>query len=233
MAGWSRTIISRNSKSSTTQADLVTLVAAVILVTGWTACDIPSGGADRSIRSATVVHTGADVLVASGFEALDGMQVGLIVNHTSRSGENHLIDLMDAAPNVEVGALFGPEHGIRGDEDAGAVIDDGVDDATGAPVYSLYGSVRRPTPDMMQGLDALIFDIQDVGSRFYTFISTMGLSMQSAAEAGVPFVVLDRPQPSGRGQGWKDLSVTLPSFPSSHSTRSQSVTASPSANSHR
>ena len=213
MAGWSRTIISRNSKSSTTQADLVTLVAAVILVTGWTACDIPSGGADRSIRSATVVHTGADVLVASGFEALDGMQVGLIVNHTSRSGENHLIDLMDAAPNVEVGALFGPEHGIRGDEDAGAVIDDGVDDATGAPVYSLYGSVRRPTPDMMQGLDALIFDIQDVGSRFYTFISTMGLSMQSAAEAGVPFVVLDRPNPLGgvRMEGFvRDSSLVSP-----------------------
>jgi len=104
---------------------------------------------------------------------------------------------MDAAPNVTIGALFGPEHGIRGDEDAGAVIDDGIDDATGVPVYSLYGSVRRPTPEMMQGLDALVFDIQDVGSRFYTFISTMGLSMQSAAEAGVPFIVLDRPNPLG------------------------------------
>ena len=149
------------------------------------------------MRPPAVVLTGADVLVTSGFEALDGMRVGLVVNHTARSGDRHLIDWTHEAPNVELGALFGPEHGIRGDEDAGAKIEDGIDDATGVPVYSLYGQNRRPTPDMMAGLDGLVFDIQDVGARFYTFISTMGLSMQSAAEAGVPFIVLDRPNPLG------------------------------------
>ncbi len=123
--------------------------------------------------------------------------MGLIVNHTARSGNEHLIDWVHAAENVELGALFGPEHGIRGDEDAGAKISDGIDDSTGVPVYSLYGEHRRPTSEMMEGLDALVFDIQDVGARFYTYISTMGLSMQSAAEAGVPFIVLDRPNPLG------------------------------------
>lgn len=149
------------------------------------------------MRPPAVVSTGADVLVDSGFEALEGMTVGLIVNHTAQSGERHLIDWVHEAPNVQLGALFGPEHGIRGDEDAGAKIADGIDDATGVPVYSLYGEHRRPTADMTEGLDALVFDIQDVGARFYTYISTMGLSMQSAAEAGIPFIVLDRPNPLG------------------------------------
>lgn len=173
-----------------------------VLLLAVSACDLPGGRADgassdAAIRPPALVSTGADVLVASGFEALDGMRVGLVVNHTARSEGRHLIDWIHEAPNVELGALFGPEHGIRGDEDAGAKIEDGIDDATGVPVYSLYGQIRRPTPEMMAGLDGLVFDIQDVGARFYTFISTMGLSMQSAAEAGVPFIVLDRPNPLG------------------------------------
>ena len=173
-----------------------------VLLLAVAACDLPGGrvdGAspDDAARPPALVSTGADQLVASGFDALDGMRVGLVVNHTARSGDRHLIDWTHDATNVELGALFGPEHGIRGDEDAGAKIADGIDDATGVPVYSLYGENRRPTPAMMAGLDALVFDIQDVGARFYTFISTMGLSMQSAAEAGVPFIVLDRPNPLG------------------------------------
>lgn len=176
------------------------MVAALLLVAS--ACDLPGGRADGASsdgadRPPAVVSTGADILVASDFEALDGLRVGLVVNHTARSGEQHLIDWIHAAENVELGALFGPEHGIRGDEDAGAKISDGIDDATGVPVYSLYGEHRRPSAEMMTGLDALVFDIQDVGARFYTYISTMGLSMQSAAEAGVPFIVLDRPNPLG------------------------------------
>lgn len=181
------------------------LIAVLLLVVS--ACDLPGGRADGASsddaaldsdrRPPAVVSTGADVLVETGFEALDGLKVGLIVNHTARSGDQHLIDWVHTADNVELGALFGPEHGIRGDEDAGAKISDGVDDATGVPVYSLYGEHRRPTTAMMDGLDALVFDIQDAGARFYTYISTMGLSMQSAAEAGVPFVVLDRPNPLG------------------------------------
>lgn len=173
-----------------------------VLTLSVTACDIPGGRADGASsdgadRPPALVSTGADQLVKSGFDALNGMRVGLVVNHTARSGDRHLIDWTHDADNVELGALFGPEHGIRGDEDAGAKIEDGIDDATGVPVFSLYGENRRPTPEMMAGLDALVFDIQDVGARFYTFISTMGLSMQSAAEAGVPFIVLDRPNPLG------------------------------------
>lgn len=160
-------------------------------------CENVSGRGDQMIPATTPVLTGADVLVRSDFAAIQGKKVGLIVNHTARVGETHLIDLVSQATSTELVALFGPEHGIRGDEDAGAKIEDGIDDATGVPVYSLYGTNRRPTPEMMKGIDALVFDIQDVGARFYTFISTLGLSMQSAAEAGASFYVLDRPNPLG------------------------------------
>ena len=141
------------------------------------------------------VTTGAQVLVDSGFERLQGLRVGLVVNHTARVGDEHLINLVHASDNVELAALFGPEHGLRGLEEDGVSVADGIDDLTGAPVYSLYGETRRPTLEMLSDVDVMVFDIQDVGARFYTFISTMGLAMQSAAEAGIPFIVLDRPNP--------------------------------------
>ncbi len=141
------------------------------------------------------VKTGAQVLVESDFARLQGLRTGLIVNHTARAGNKHLINLVHEADGVTVAALFGPEHGLRGLEEDGVFIADGVDDMTGAPIYSLYGQSRQPTPAMLEGLDVLVFDIQDVGARFYTFISTMGLAMQSAAKAGLPFIVLDRPNP--------------------------------------
>ncbi len=141
------------------------------------------------------VKTGAEVLAAREFSDFRGQRVGLIVNHTARVGDRHLVSLVHEAPGVTVAAIFGPEHGWRGTEEDGVAIEDGRDTETGAPVYSLYGQHRRPTPAMLRGLDALIYDIQDVGARFYTFISTMGLAMQAAAEAGIPFVVLDRPNP--------------------------------------
>ena len=150
----------------------------------------------RQVRPTSVL-SGAQMLVKTGFEDIQGNNVGLIVNHTSRVGQDHLIDVLSASEEVNLVALFGPEHGIRWDEDAGAKIEDGIDDATGVPVFSLYGANRRPTPEMLDGVDALVFDMQDVGVRFYTFISTMGLSMQSAAEAGIPFIVLDRPNQLG------------------------------------
>ncbi len=143
------------------------------------------------------IRTGADVLAASGFEMLRGKRVGLIANHTTTVGGRHLADLLKTADGVRLVALFGPEHGIRGDADAGARIDDGRDAATGVPVYSLYGRNRKPTDEMLRDVDVLVYDVQDVGARFYTFISTMGLSMQSAAKRGIPFVVLDRPNPLG------------------------------------
>ena len=172
---------------------LLILVALILL--GCTS-EAP-GAADTGGGEAEPVKTGAQVLVESGFAALAGKRVGLVVNHTARVGEAHLIDLVHDAPNVELAALFGPEHGLRGTEEDGVEVADGRDDRTGAPVYSLYGRTRKPTPEMLEDLDVLVFDIQDVGARFYTFISTMGLAMQAAAEADLPFVVLDRPNPLG------------------------------------
>ncbi|RMH49629.1 MAG: DUF1343 domain-containing protein, partial [Bacteroidetes bacterium] len=144
-----------------------------------------------------VVRTGARVLADQQFEPLAGRRVGLIVNHTARVDSVHLIDLVAAAPDVELVALFGPEHGLRGEADAGETVEDGRDDRTGVPIYSLYGDTRRPTAEMLDGVDVLVFDIQDIGARFYTYISTMALAMQAAAEHGIAFMVLDRPNPLG------------------------------------
>ena len=155
-----------------------------------------------SVVPSPPVSTGAQRLVDEGFGTLDGMRVGLVTNHTARvdtadGGPGHLIDRLHAAPTVTVAALFGPEHGIRGDAEAGAGVSGVVDATTGAPVYSLYGRSKKPTQAQLRGLDALVFDMQDVGARFYTYISTMGYAMQAAAEADIPFVVLDRPNPIG------------------------------------
>lgn len=141
------------------------------------------------------VLTGADRLVEDDFALLAGKSVGVITNHTARVGDRHVVDLMHESDAVNVVALFGPEHGIRGD-DVGR-IDDAVDEQTGLPAYSLYGETRRPTADMLEGVDVLIFDIQDIGPRFYTYVSTMGLAMQAAAEHDLAFIVLDRPNPLG------------------------------------
>ncbi|MDA3039100.1 MAG: DUF1343 domain-containing protein [Actinomycetota bacterium] len=131
------------------------------------------------------------------------MTIGLIVNQTAVVDGVHLIDLVAGSTAVELGAVFAPEHGLRGLADAGELAVDGVDERTGVPVHSLYGANRQPTLDQLRNLDALVYDIQDVGCRFYTYIATMGLAMQRAAETGIPFVVLDRPEPQGgtRPQG--------------------------------
>lgn len=143
------------------------------------------------------VRSGSVELVNNGFETLSGKRVGLVVNHTARVDTAHLIDRIDAAPNVELGAIFAPEHGLRGTAGAGETVEDGFDSRTGTRVYSLYGDTRKPTPEMLDGLDVLVFDVQDVGARFYTYITTMGLAMQAASNSDVPFVVLDRPNPLG------------------------------------
>lgn len=148
--------------------------------------------------AAQTVLTGADVLVRDGFAPLRGMHVGLIANHTTTTGGTHLADLLHGRSDLTLVALFGPEHGVRGDADAGALVEGSRDPRTGTPVFSIYApGIRAPTDAMMEGIDALVFDVQDVGSRFYTYISTMGLSMQSAARKGIPFIVLDRPNPLG------------------------------------
>lgn len=144
------------------------------------------------------VRAGIDVLKERGFDILQGKRVGLITNPTGVDGRlASTIDILFAAPGVTLVALFGPEHGVRGDYAAGDKVDTYTDARTGLPVYSLYGKTRKPTPDMLQGLDVLVYDIQDNGCRSYTYISTMGLAMEAAAAARIPFVVLDRPNPLG------------------------------------
>jgi len=142
------------------------------------------------------VHLGVDVLVQTDFQILQGKQVGLITNHTGRSSNSKsTIDLLHESEVCDLVALFCPEHGIRGTEDAN--VDSSRDEKTGLPIHSLYGKTRKPTPEMLEGLDVLVFDIQDIGTRFYTYIGTMALAMQAAEEAGIGFVVLDRPNPIG------------------------------------
>src|SRR5262249_3008107 len=127
-----------------------------------------------------------------------GKRVGIITNQTGRADDGTpLIDLLRHAENVKLTAIFAPEHGFAGTGGAGGTVSDTVDKDSGVPGYSLHGQARKPTPEMLKNIDVLVFDMQDVGIRFYTFISTMGLAMQAAAKAGVPFLVLDRPNPLG------------------------------------
>ncbi|MGH1417229.1 MAG: exo-beta-N-acetylmuramidase NamZ family protein [Hyphomicrobiaceae bacterium] len=141
--------------------------------------------------------TGAERLVASAFAPLKGLRVGLVTNQTGLVNSAHLADMIHQAKGVQLTAILAPEHGFRGAIEAGAKVAGGVDPSTGIPVYSLYGKTRKPTAHMLRNIDVLVFDIQDVGVRFYTYISTMGLAMQAAADAKIPFVVLDRPNPLG------------------------------------
>ncbi|MFC3031101.1 exo-beta-N-acetylmuramidase NamZ domain-containing protein [Pseudoalteromonas fenneropenaei] len=126
---------------------------------------------------------------------LQGKKVGLIVNHTSLVKDAHLVDVLQAK-GIEVKRIFAPEHGFRGDADAGASIADGIDLKSGLPIVSIYGASKKPAPHWLQDLDVLVFDIQDVGARFYTYISSMHYMMESAAEQGLEFIVLDRPNPN-------------------------------------
>ena len=144
------------------------------------------------------VKTGIEVLIEQDFKALEGMRVGLITNATGVNSELiSTIDVLNRAENVQLVALYGPEHGVRGDYAAGDKVESYTDQSTGLPVYSLYGATRKPTKEMLEGVDVLVYDIQDIGVRSYTYISTMGLAMEAAAELGIPFVVLDRPNPLG------------------------------------
>ncbi|MCM2268273.1 MAG: DUF1343 domain-containing protein [Elusimicrobiales bacterium] len=149
--------------------------------------------------AAALTLTGLDVLERDGFKQLAGLRVGLITNHTSvdQNGVN-AVDAFHKAGNFTLAAIFSPEHGFRGTEEGGVYIASSTDPATGVPVHSLYGKGRqRPTPEMLKGLDVLVFDIQDIGARFYTYLTTMGYAMEEAAKAGLPFMVLDRPNPIG------------------------------------
>lgn len=155
----------------------------------------PAAGANASSTDKKLpVLNGIDVLVKKNFAPLKGKRIGLVTNHTGQDrARRATIDLLKEAPGVTLVALFGPEHGIRGEVDE--KFTDSKDAKTGLPIYSLYGERRKPTVEQLKGLDALVFDIQDVGCRFYTYTSTMGLCMEAAAEAGIEFIVLDRANP--------------------------------------
>jgi uncharacterized protein YbbC (DUF1343 family) len=150
----------------------------------------------RSQSASTESLNGIDVVARDGYALLKGRRVGLITNQTGldRDGRS-TIDLLKAAPGVTLIALFSPEHGLRGVLDQ--KVSDSVDEKTGLPIYSLYGETRKPSPEMLKGIDTLVFDIQDVGTRFYTYISTLGLAMEEAARQKIKFVVLDRVNPIG------------------------------------
>jgi uncharacterized protein YbbC (DUF1343 family) len=142
------------------------------------------------------VKTGADLLFEKHFKLIEGKRVGLVTNHSALllNGE-HLADALNEDKRTKLVVLFGPEHGVRGDAPAGAQIDNDVDKKTGVRVYSLYGKINKPTPEMLKDVDVLIYDIQDVGVRFYTYISTLSYAMEAAAENNIPYIVLDRPNP--------------------------------------
>lgn len=166
---------------------IILLLQAVIPMAGYSQSDQSSPGQ---------VLTGIDQLIQQDFKAIEGLRVGLITNHTglTRDGVS-TIDVLFQTRRCKLVCLFSPEHGIRGVADE--KVNSSTDETTDLPVFSLYGETRKPTPEMLHGLDVLVFDIQDIGARFYTYIGTMALAMQAAREAGLRFVVLDRPNTIG------------------------------------
>ena len=145
-------------------------------------------------RAQTVVKTGAEILGEQGFLPLKGKKFALVTNHSAMVGEMHLLELMEQK-GVQPSVIFTPEHGLKGNAEDGVHLADDI--SGGIPVKSLYGATKKPRQEDMLGLDLMLFDIQDAGVRFYTYISTMGHAMQAAAQSGIPFVVLDRPNPLG------------------------------------
>ena len=145
-----------------------------------------------------VVKTGIEVLRDRGFEGLVGKRVGLVTNPSGVDRYlNSTVDILFNAPGVELVALYGPEHGVRGDMYAGDKVADSKDPVTGLPVHSIYGATRKPTPEMLKGVDVVVYDIQDVGVRSYTFISSLGLVMEACGELAIEVMVLARPNPLG------------------------------------
>ncbi len=144
------------------------------------------------------VLTGADVLLSTEINKIKNLNIGIITNHSAvLSNGVHLVDSLNKTNGIRIKAIFTPEHGFRGNIPGGVVVDKSIDTATGIPLISLYGKVRKPTAESLKDIDLLIFDIQDIGARFYTYISTLFLSMQAAAENSVEFMILDRPNPIG------------------------------------
>lgn len=142
------------------------------------------------------VKTGAELLIRDHLPALEGKRIGLVMNPTARIHDVHVLDTL-LALDIDIRALFAPEHGFRGSFSDGEIIEDGIDQQSGLPVYSLYGTSKRPTPEMLAEIDLLLFDMQDVGARFYTFNTTMKYVIEEATKAGKEVWILDRPNPAG------------------------------------
>ncbi|MFZ5516681.1 MAG: exo-beta-N-acetylmuramidase NamZ family protein [Candidatus Zhuqueibacterota bacterium] len=150
------------------------------------------------LQNTPIVKPGIDVLVEKKLNLVTGKKIGLITNATGVSSQlMSTVDVLSHLPGVELIALFGPEHGVRGDVEAGKTVSTYTDAKTGITVFSLYGKTRRPTPDMLRDIEVLIYDIQDIGSRAYTYIYTMAYAMEEAKKFGIKFIVLDRPNPLG------------------------------------
>lgn len=180
-----------------TQAFHATIRRWALLAAAAAACS-PGLEGEAGAGQPGLVRPGVEVLLTDSLQLVAGRRVGLVTNHTGkdRTGVS-TIDLLAEHPAVELVALFSPEHGIRGAAEAGVHVESGIDERTGLPVHSLYGNARKPAPETLDGVEVLVFDIQDVGARYYTYLSTMTLAMEAAGEEGVPFVVLDRPNPIG------------------------------------
>jgi uncharacterized protein YbbC (DUF1343 family) len=178
-------------------------ILALTLLLIFAACSESESLPQEAETVQSAVTIGAQNLMDHYLEELQGKNVGLVMNPTARIGNTHVLDSL-LALNVNITALYAPEHGFRGEAGAGEKIEDGVDQESGLPIYSLYGDTRKPTQEMLEGTDLLIFDMQDVGARFYTYIATLGLVIEAAAEAGIPVWVLDRPNPAGGDyvSGW-------------------------------
>jgi len=172
--------------------------AAALRPSGPPASTAPAAKRDTAMPDpdALAPLPGIDVLLRDSMHLVRGKRVGLITNHTAvtRDGRS-AVDVLFGAPGVRLVALYGPEHGIRGNVDGGEHIGSERDPRTGVPVYSLYGATERPTEAMLRGVDVLLFDIQDIGARPYTYVWTMTFAMEEAARRGIPFIVLDRPNP--------------------------------------
>jgi uncharacterized protein YbbC (DUF1343 family) len=172
------------------------IVAILLVLSTFTAAAIAKN--DNKQKKKDKFRLGIEVLLQDKIDLIKGKSVGLITNPTGVDQKlNSIVDLLYHNPDVKLTALYGPEHGVRGSEQAGAYVDKYIDEQTGLPVYSLYGPTKKPTPEMLKDVDVLLFDIQDVGTRYYTYIYTMAEAMKAAKENNIPIIVLDRPNPIG------------------------------------
>ena len=186
-----------------TQPMLSLFASALLTFSACTSNQVPATQPETTHTKTETTATPVAKPMQTGAEQLNlylpklaGKRVGMVVNQTSTIGQTHLVDTL-LARGVKITTIFAPEHGFRGDADAGAYVKDAKDTKTGLPIISLYGTNKKPKPEQIKDLDVLIFDIQDVGTRFYTYISTMHYVMEAAAENGKEVLILDRPNPNG------------------------------------